>query len=87
MALLEAGAEAAPVLATPVGAIPDVLAGGRGFLADRDQFSDRLAQVIADPLGATEAGRRLHAHVLAHHGIEAIAQRHAALYESLAAGG
>ncbi len=87
MALLEAGAEATPAIATPVGAIPDVLACGRGFLAPREGFADRLAQVLADPDGAIAAGRRLHAHVLAHHGIDAVARRHAALYESLAAEG
>lgn len=85
MALLEAGAEATPALATPVGAIPGMLAYGRGFLAPRDAFADRLAQVLADPGGALAAGRRLHAHVLAHHGIEATVERHAALYESLVA--
>ncbi len=84
MALLEAGAEAMPVLATPVGSIPDLLGGDRGWLAQPEQFADTLRAVVADPAAAIAAGQRLHAHVLNTHSIQATVRDHERLYLKLA---
>lgn len=84
MAMLEAGAEAMPVVATRVGSIPDLLGGDRGWLAQPEQFAETLRAVVADPAAAITAGRRLHAHVLRRHSIQATVREHERLYLSLA---
>jgi len=84
MALLEAGAEAMPVLATPVGSIPDLMGGDRGWLAQPEQFADTLGAVVADPAAAISAGRRLYAYVLRTHSIQATVREHERLYLKLA---
>lgn len=84
MALLEAGAEAMPVLATPVGSIPRLLEADRGWLADPAAFPAALRAVAADPVRALGFGARLHSHVRAYHSLESVVDDHAALYEALA---
>lgn len=83
MALLEAGAEGMPVLATPVGSIPELLGEERGWLAQAEQFAETLRAVVADPAAAIAAGRRLHAHVLRAHSIQTAVREHERLYLSL----
>jgi glycosyltransferase involved in cell wall biosynthesis len=80
MALLEAGAEAMPVVATPVGSIPDVLGEDRGWLALPEQFAERLAMIAGDPVAAVATGRRLHHHVRRNYVIEQAVRSHERLY-------
>jgi glycosyltransferase involved in cell wall biosynthesis len=80
MALLEAGAEAMPVLATPVGSIPAVLGENRGWMAQPDLFAQALRYVVSDPLAAITAGRHLHSHVLRNHSINMAVRKHEQLY-------
>lgn len=86
MALLEAGAEAMPVVATPVGSIPLLLQSGRGWVTSTDKFADTLDAVLAAPQTAVAAGRKLHAHVLEKNSLAATTRLHENLYASLAAG-
>lgn len=84
MALLEAGAEGMPVIATPVGAIPHLLSDGRGWLASPESFPHLLRVVAGDPQGAIRAGARFHDYIRARHSLETVVADHEALYEALA---
>lgn len=83
MALLEAGAEAMPVIATPVGSCPDVIGPDGGWLAQPSHFASVLARVVSDPPAAILAGKRLHARIVARFSIDATVHLHEALYASL----
>lgn len=87
MALLEAGSEAMPVLATPVGSIPEVLGEDRGRLAQPNQFAEALREVVIDPAAAISAGRRLHAHILIERSIQKTVREHERLYFDLMTSG
>lgn len=83
MALLEAGAEAMPVVSTPVGAIPGILEHGRGFITTTEEFAETVLNVVRNPSAALMAGRALHKHVLLKHSISEAVRAHSRLYEKL----
>lgn len=83
IALLEAGAEAMPVISTPAGSVPDLLGSGRGVIAEPPSFTEALCAVIDDPETSLDQGRRLFAYVRDKHSIEGAARAHEALYRSL----
>ncbi len=83
IALLEAAAQAMPVVATPVGAVGQVL-GDNGVLATPQTFPAALASLCAEPDRALAMGRALHTHVFASHSIEATTAAHEAIYERVA---
>jgi glycosyltransferase involved in cell wall biosynthesis len=83
MAVLEAGAEAMPVIATPVGALVDVLGNENGWLAESAAFRDTLEHVLASPVEAISRGKRLHSHVVNSYSIESAVRAHASLYRRL----
>jgi glycosyltransferase involved in cell wall biosynthesis len=84
MVLLEAGAEAMPVLATPAGSIPSVLGSDRGVITTADAFSHELAELLDAPGVAIDMGARLYDHVLANHSIQRTTAEHESLYLELA---
>lgn len=84
MVLLEAGAEAMPVVATDVGAMPSLLGGSRGWLSPPEHFAANLAEAIRNPEAAVQRGRELHRHVAASHSIHSTASAHEQLYADLA---
>lgn len=81
MALLEAGAAALPVVATPVGAIPAVLADDAGFLATYDRLTDALNAVIDDFPSAQQRGLRLRSKIQERYSLAAFTNSHAILYQ------
>lgn len=83
IALLEAGAEGLPVLATPVGSIPSLLASNRGLLATELEFPVALRRMLTQPDEALAMGTRLRAHIAAHHSMTTVATAHERLYASL----
>lgn len=83
MALLEAAAQAMPVISTPVGAVPSVLGADRGILAEPQSFAAALRRLADDPLSALEMGHRLHRHALDHYSITSTTAAHERLYEML----
>lgn len=84
VAMLEAGAEARPVVSTPAGSIPNLLGQGRGYLADKGpDFIKALRDVARDPTEATVRGRRLHNYVRKHASTAAMATLHQQLYDRL----
>jgi glycosyltransferase involved in cell wall biosynthesis len=84
IALLEAAAQAMPVLATPVGAVGDVLAEHCGVLATPEAFPAALAKLCAEPARALALGRALHARALETYSIDATTAAHEAIYERAA---
>ncbi len=84
MALLEAAAQAMPVVATPVGSVPDILGDGRGILADPSGFADALRKVAGDAASALGMGQRLYLHARSHYSIAATSMAHERLYATVA---
>jgi len=83
IALLEAAAQAMPVIATPVGAVPDVLGPNAGVMAEPQDFAAALRSLCSAPESAIEMGRRLHTRVRDSFSLKATSAAHEALYESL----
>jgi len=86
MVLLEAGAEAMPIIATPVGSIPSILGGDRGVLTTPSDFPAALRALTASPDEAVAMGVRLREFVTRYHSIAATVHSHASLYEDVCAG-
>lgn len=88
MCLLEGLAAAKPVVATRVGAIPDVVIPGEtGLLVepgDAQGLAGALLQLLRDPERAISLGRRGREHVARTYSSEAFAARYRDLYSQLA---
>jgi glycosyltransferase involved in cell wall biosynthesis len=84
MALLEAGAAALPVIATPVGAIPDVLSDECGYLTNAEDLANALDAVVDDYATARTRGIRLKERIAAIYSQDQAAQRHKSLYKLVA---
>jgi len=64
--LVEAGAAHLPVVATPVGGVPALLAGDRGLLAEvrnMDSLVVAVQAALADPAAGARRADRLYAHI------------------------
>jgi len=83
MVILEAGALGVPVVATPVGAVPIVLADGCGYLAEEARFAEVLDTVLANRQDAEARGRRLRERVLAEYSLTKMTERFLALYRTV----
>lgn len=90
MSILEAMAYGLPVLATPVGGIPEVISDGvEGFLVapgDVAALAQRWAQLLDDPQLAQRMGEAARRKVAATFSTEAVLPRLGQLYQSLGAG-
>jgi glycosyltransferase involved in cell wall biosynthesis len=88
IAILEAMAAGLPVVATRVGAVPDVVRDGvEGRLVepgDRDGLSDALAELIADADARTRLGAAARQRCEERFSIDRLRARLAALYASAA---
>ncbi|HZS05708.1 MAG TPA: glycosyltransferase [Blastocatellia bacterium] len=88
-AILEAMCAGLPVVATRVGANPELVTEGEtGFLVEpRDgaAMAERLARLIADPEMARRFGAAGRRRVEQHYSLDAMVRRYEELYESLAA--
>jgi len=87
--LVEAGAARLPVVASAAGGISDLLAGGRGLLAESENV-ESLAQAVqaalADSQASAKRAERLHAYIALHYDCKKNARALAQLYGLLAAG-
>ncbi|NOT63059.1 MAG: glycosyltransferase family 4 protein [Acidobacteria bacterium] len=91
--LIEAMALSKPVVATAVGAIPEVVKDGEtGFLVapprdknDAASFAARLNQLIEDPALRAQMGRRGYERVLQHFDVRTVARRWEQMYAELLA--
>jgi glycosyltransferase involved in cell wall biosynthesis len=80
MVVLEAGAEAVPVIATPVGALPELLKDRRGYVATLDEFPRLIAEIAENRQEAMQRGMRLFEHVSSAFSTAASGKRHLELY-------
>lgn len=85
VALIEAGAAGIPVVATPVGGVPELVAPGRtGFLGeDVDELAFGLEPFLLDPKLRAETGRRARLRVEKQHSARALADRLEAVYRAV----
>jgi glycosyltransferase involved in cell wall biosynthesis len=86
--VLEAMATRLPVIASRVGDVPNLVEAGRsGLLLERldaEALADALGRLRGLPAGErAELGARARTRVEAHFGMEAVAERHLALYRQL----
>ncbi|MCP3177491.1 glycosyltransferase [Desulfuromonas sp. KJ2020] len=83
MAILEAGAVALPVVAPPVGAIPDLLGDECGYLVDPSELCHALDDILENYAEARRRGIRLRNKVIAGFSLDHMCLAHADLYRSL----
>lgn len=83
MVILEAGAQAVPVVATPVGAIPEVLSDDCGYLAELANFATTLDALLANRTEADARGARLQEKVRSGYSLAAMTGRFLSLYRSV----
>jgi glycosyltransferase involved in cell wall biosynthesis len=86
LAILEAGARAVPVVATPVGAVPLLLADGCGYLADEGQMASVLDALLDDRADAEARGLRLRARIAERYSLKAMTEGFAQLYAAILTG-
>ena len=86
--LVEAGSIGVPVIASAVGGIPELLAGGRGAVLPNvsvGAVTGALTAFLATRASAQEAAYRLQAHVHEGYDVDRNAERLAARYREIAA--
>ncbi len=83
MAILEAGVVALPVVATPVGAIPKLLGGDCGYLADISELQNTLDAVLDDYTDACRRGKRLQEKIINGFTLDHMCRAHDNLYRTL----
>lgn len=85
LTILEAMAAGVPVLSTPVGGVPDLLAGGRGMMAPRDiqAFALALDQLAEHPQLRADVAAAGRAFVREHYAKERLVRDVRELYERL----
>jgi len=87
--LVEAGSVGVPVVASPVGGIPSLLADGRGRVLDSitaEAVVVALRELADDPAGAAARAARLGPYVREHYDADRNAARLLAIYRSVAPG-
>ena len=87
--LLEAMASGLPCVVTPVGAIPDVIAGGRALevpVGDAAALQAALARLNGDPALRRSLGEKGKQAVLAEYSVPSVMEQYRALYETLLPG-
>ncbi|MGH8202863.1 MAG: glycosyltransferase [Steroidobacteraceae bacterium] len=88
MVVIEAMAEARPVVASMLGAPPEIIQDGvEGYLVDPTDpgaMASRISKLLRDPTLATDMGVRGHRKVLAHYAPGAAARRFERLYMEIA---
>lgn len=85
--VVEAMAAAAPIIATPVGAVPDMLAEGAGVLvpvSDAERLGKALRHLLSEPRAREAIGARARRRAIEHYSVSSVTQRYVALWKSLA---
>lgn len=83
LAMLEAGAAALPVVATPVGAIPTLLDSTCGYMVDVSELQSAMDSVIDDYAEARRRGELLRNKIVNNFSLNHMYQEHIKLYRNL----
>lgn len=83
--LLEAGITGVPVISTPVGSVPELLADDCGLVAEVTRLSDTMELTVLNYEAALGRADRLSARVKERYSIEAAAKSHVGLYTEIQA--
>ena len=85
--VLEAFSLKKPVIATPVGGIPEIVQDGKtGLLVnpgDIDALAKAIESLADNPEKAEEMGNNAYAHIAAHHTVEKQAEHYLAVYKQI----
>ena len=81
--LLEAGAQAMPVVSTRAGSIPFLLDGGCGSLCSREDFPIALRNAISNPEMTLDTGKKLYERVSKEYSASGMTKAHERLYTEL----
>ena len=81
--ILEAGASSLPVISTPVGSIPSLLNSKNAYLAELDNFKNKMIEVLDDYEGAKFKGKKLFEDIRLKYSIEAVIEAHEKIYREL----
>jgi glycosyltransferase involved in cell wall biosynthesis len=86
-AVAEAMAMGRPVVGTPAGALPELLGGGRGFVAEAvsaEALAQTLVEAFTDDLARQHAGERAREFAVRHLSVNALGPRYERLYKEVA---
>ena len=86
MVMLEAGSRGVPVVATHVGAIPEVINEDCGYLATLAEFAETLDEIVNNPQTALIKGRKLRELIAKDFSLNSMVDQHVAIYENLTYG-
>jgi glycosyltransferase involved in cell wall biosynthesis len=78
--LLEAGASELPIISTPVGNIPSLLNNENAYLANLEQFSDKMTEVMENYDIALDKAKKLKEKIVKEYSIENIVKKHEDVY-------
>ncbi len=81
ISILEAGLAELPVLATPVGSIPDMLNNNCGYLSTTSNFAEKMKFIILNYQKAIKRGLNLKNKVIQQFDIKEIVKQHEDLYK------
>lgn len=84
--VLEAMAAGAAIIATPVGAVPDMLAGGAGRLvpvSDAKRLAVALQEFLSQPKARETAGARARRRAIEHYSVDNVSERYVKLWRSI----
>ena len=81
MVVLEAGSYGLGVISSPVGAIPDLLKSGRGFLVEPLDLSNTMKKVVKNPHLCRDSGLKLQSYIIDRFSLESSVDRHLKFYK------
>ncbi|MGS2726158.1 glycosyltransferase [Psychroserpens sp. BH13MA-6] len=80
--IIEAAAAKTPIIATPVGSIPDYLNDSNAYLSELESFDEAMAEVIKHQDMALEKSEKLYEDIASIFDIEHVFQEHLKIYHS-----
>ncbi len=83
ISLLEAGASKLPVIATPVGSIPDLIDNDSGYLSEVKYFAEKMKEIYLNYNLALEKASVLREKILEKYDLNNIVSQHDGIYKSL----